>query len=229
MSTAAPPICDMTVVELAARVGPVPFYRVRTDPSPGTATEEDVLRIQCEEDRICELIDGVLVEKAVSDQTAGLASEIVRMLGNVVVPGRLGWIRGPDGFVRLFGTQLRAPDVSFVRRDQRAEQPLLDEGFSDVAPALAVEVCSPGNTVEELEQKRTEFFTAGTELFWIVYPDRQVIEVSTSSEGHTILGRDDTLDDGAVLPGFSVRVGDVFDAIDLRPAQKSGGESAPQN
>ena len=227
MSTAAPPMCDLTVAELAARVGPVPLYRVRTDPPPGTATEDDVERILSEEDRICELINGVLVEKAVSDQTAGLAVEIITLLNVFVKPQRLGWILGPDGFVRLFGEQLRAPDVSFVRSDQRADQRLLDHGFADVAPALAVEVCSPGNTVEELEQKRTEFFTAGTELFWIVYPDRQVIEVSTSVDDHSILSRDDTLDGGTVLPGFSVKVGDIFDAIDLKPSPNTDNKSTP--
>lgn len=62
MSTAALPQNEMTVEELAARVGTVPLWRIRTDPPPGAATEEDIQR---EESRLCELIDGVLVEKAV--------------------------------------------------------------------------------------------------------------------------------------------------------------------
>jgi Uma2 family endonuclease len=178
-----------------------------------------VERILRDEDRICELIDGVLVEKAVSDETAGLALEIGRLLGNVIVPRRLGWVLGADGFVRLFGTQLRAPDVSFARRDQRPQQRLLKTGYANEAPALAVEVFSPGNTVSELEHKRSEFFAAGTELFWIVYPDRQVIEVSSSPDTHHILGRDDTLDGGTVVPEFSVKVSAIFDAVDLTSGQ----------
>ena len=222
MSTAAPPVSELTATELAARVGAVPMWRIRTDPPPGTATEEDVERIRREEGCICELIDGVLVEKAVSDETAILAMEIGRLLGNFVVPRRLGWILGPDGFTRLFGTQLRAPDVSFARRDQRPGGRPLKTGYASDAPALAVEVFSPGNTIREIEQKRAEFFAAGTELFWVVYPDREEIEVSTSPDTHRISRRYDTLDAGQVLPGFTVPVADIFAALDLARGDDGG-------
>lgn len=215
MATIAPLQIDMTVEELAARVGAVPLWRIRTDPPPGTATEDDVERLRREESVLCELIDGVLVEKAVGDKSAFLAVTIITSLANFVLPRRLGWVLGPDGFVWLFGTQLRAPDVSFVRRDQRPGGKLLDKGYADVAPMLAVEVFSPGNTVREIERKRADFFAAGTELFWVVYPDRQEIEVSTGPETHRILGRDDTLDGGKVLPGLSVKIADLFAAVDL--------------
>lgn len=215
MSTITPPEIELTAGGLADRVGDVPLWRVRHAPPPGAATEEDVERIRREEDRICELINGVLVEKAVSDLTAFLAVELATLLNTVVRPGRLGWVLGADGFVRLFSTKLRAPDVSFVRREQRAGGRLLSRGYADVAPALAVEIFSPGNTVSELEEKRAEFFAAGTELFWIVYPEQRQIVVSTGPEEHCVLGADDMLDGGSVLPGFLLRVGDLFAAVDL--------------
>lgn len=215
MATIALPQTDMTAEELATRVGAVPLWRIRNDPPPGFATEDDVERLRRDEGVLCELIDGVLVEKAVSDKTAFLAVVISTLLTNFVLPRRLGWVLGPDGFVWLFGTQLRAPDVSFVRKDQRPGGRLLDKGYADIAPALAVEVFSPGNTVREIERKRADFFAAGTELFWIVYPDRQEVEVSTGPETHRVLGRDDTLDGGTVLPGFSLKVSELFAAVEL--------------
>jgi len=205
----------LTAEELAARIGAVPLWRVRTDPPPGTATEADVERIRRQEDRICELIDGVLVEKAVSDRTAFLGMELGRLLGNFVVGMRLGWILGADGYVRLFGHLLRAPDISFVRRDQRPGGEVLATGYSDVAPALAVEIFSPGNTTAELERKRAEFFAAGTELFWIVYPERREIIVSTGPNQHRTLGPEDTLDGGTILPGFTLRVVELFERVKL--------------
>jgi Uma2 family endonuclease len=215
MSTVAVLETSMTARELADRVGAIPLWRIRTDPPPGTATEEDVERIRCEEDRLYELIDGVLVEKPVSDETSILASVLITMLNNFVLPRKLGWVLAPDGFVRLLGTQLRAPDVSFARRNQRPAGRPLRKGYSSIAPALAVEIFSPGNTIEELEQKRPEFFAAGTELFWIVYPDRQEIEVSTDAQTHRLLGRNDVLDGSSVLPGFALKVADLFDAADV--------------
>lgn len=215
MSTIAPPESELTLAELIARVGDVPLRRVRRDPTPGTATEDDVERVRREEGRICELLDGVLVEKAVSDISAFLAIELATFLNNFVRPRRLGWVLGPDGFVRLYGTRLRAPDVSFVRRDQRVGGKLLSRGYADVAPALAAEVFSPGNTVSELEHKRAEFFAAGTLLFWIVYPERQEIVVSTGPEQHRVMTVADVLEGGNVLPAFTLPVVELFAAVEL--------------
>ena len=205
----------LTVEELAARVGAVPLWRVRTDPPPGTAREADVERIRREEDRLCELIDGVLVEKAVSEKTAFLAAELITFLNIFIRPQRLGWVIAPDGYYRLFGRLLRAPDISYIRRDDRPDGEILSTGYADVAPALAVEIFSPGNTTAELERKRGEFFAAGTELFWIVYPERREIVVSTGPEEHSTLGPDDTLDGGTVLPGFTLRVAELFERVNL--------------
>lgn len=214
---------DMTIEELAARVGAVSLWRIRIDPLPGTATQEEVERIQREEGVLCELIDGVLVEKAVSSKTAFLAAEIARILGNFVTLRRPGWVLGADGYVWLFGTQLRAPDVSFLRREQLDGGQLPDEGYVEVAPALVVEVFSPGKTVKEFERNRNDFFAAGTQLFWIVFPDRQEIEVSAGPETHSLLRRGDLLDGGTVLPGLSIPVSDIFDAADLK--DKTGPQS----
>lgn len=205
----------LTAEELAARIGAVPLWRVRTDPAPGTATEADVERIRREEDRICELIDGVLVEKVSSDLSSILAVELATHVGTFIRPHRLGWVLGPNGYYWINEHSLRAPDVSFSRRDQRPCQRVLDEGYSDIAPALAIEIFSPGNTTAELERKRDEFFAAGTELFWIVYPEQQEIVVSTSPDQHRTLGAHDTLDGGTVLPGFTLKVGELFERVTL--------------
>jgi len=90
MSTVAPPQTDLTAEDLAARVGAIPLWRIRHDPPPGTATEEDVEMVRRDEGVSCELINGVLVEKAVSDETAALAVELITMLNNFIKPRRLG-------------------------------------------------------------------------------------------------------------------------------------------
>lgn len=216
MSIVAPLETGLSTAELAARVGDVPLRRIRMDdPPPGAATEADVARLRDQEDRLYELIDGVLVEKAMSDISSILAAELIILLGNYVKPRRLGWILAPDGYYRLFGTRVRAPDVSFARRNQRPDGRPLKRGYAKVAPALAVEIFSPGNTENEIACKRSEFFAAGTELFWVVYPDREEIHVWTGPDHHTALRRGDTLDGGSVLPGFTVRVDQIFDAVNL--------------
>ena len=52
-----------TLADFLARVGNVPLNRIRFHPPPGTATIQDVIRVEEHEDRLCELVEGVLLEK----------------------------------------------------------------------------------------------------------------------------------------------------------------------
>lgn len=53
---------DWTVADLLAHFGPIDHRRIRQEPAPGTATEQDVLDIHDRENRLYELMDGVLVD-----------------------------------------------------------------------------------------------------------------------------------------------------------------------
>ena len=78
MASATDPL---TVADLLAALGPIPAHRVRSKPAPGTATERDVIEIEGREDRLCELYDGILVEKVMGFYEAYLATMIARLVG----------------------------------------------------------------------------------------------------------------------------------------------------
>jgi Uma2 family endonuclease len=205
---------SITVEDLAARFGDLPAWRIRTDPPPGEATEQDALTLAEDGDRTCELIDGVLIEKAMSAEASLIAAFFIEILGPYVRTRRLGWLLAPDGLIRLTGNRVRAADVSIIRRSQVPEGRFPRTPVPTLFPNLAVEVLSPGNTRREMNEKLDDYFSAGTELVWIVDPVSKSIRVFTSREHEVTLGVDETLDGGAVLPGFSVPVADVFNAAD---------------
>lgn len=192
----------------------MPADRIRTRPAPGTATEADVLWILDHEDRICEMIDGTLVEKAMSAEASAIALWIGALLNQFVRPRRLGWILGPDGILRISTDRLRAPDVSFIKRSEIRGERFPTAPIPQLSPSLAVEVLSPSTTSREMNEKLDDYFSAGTELVWIVDPASNSIRVFSSRENEVRLGINDTLDGGTVLPGFSVPVADIFSAIE---------------
>jgi hypothetical protein len=63
MSTTATNTNWVTMGDLLIQLGGVSPDRVRLRPPPGTATERDLLEIHRREDRLYELVNGVLVEK----------------------------------------------------------------------------------------------------------------------------------------------------------------------
>src|SRR5580698_1867194 len=76
-------------------LGDVPLERIIIDPPPGTATEADLLRLVERDKRLCELIDGTLVEKPMGFWEGQIAAQLIIILGNFVNPRRLGLVFAP--------------------------------------------------------------------------------------------------------------------------------------
>ncbi|MDB5298128.1 MAG: hypothetical protein JWO31_4111 [Phycisphaerales bacterium] len=201
-----------TAAEWLRSLGDVPPHRILVDPPPGTATVADVVRLSHHENRGVELIDGTLVEKTVGLRESIIAARIIRRLSNVVEPADLGFVAGEQGMIRMLMGNVRMPDVAFFRRaDLPGGRIPADDPAPRLAPALAVEVLSPSNTAEEMRLKLREYFDNGVRLAWLADPPTRTVRVYDGPDAFRSLGPDDTLDGGNVLPGFSVRVGDLFD------------------
>lgn len=212
VATAAPP--EPTLADIYRRFGPIPLRRVRLHPYP--ATEGDVVEINDREDRLYELIDGILLEKDMGFREGYLACVLIQILRSFVVPRKLGAVNGADGMMRLAPGLVRIPDVSFCTWDQFPNRQVQDTPVPALHPDLAVEVLSRGNTDQEMDEKLRDYFASGAALVWLVDPGPRTVLVFTSPDraAARTLTATDTLDGGAVLPGFAVPVRDLFAELD---------------
>jgi len=200
----------MTAQDLIDRFGPIPLARIRLDVSPGMATEEDLLRIRDRTDRLCELVDGILVEKVMGYWESYLAGLLLHFLNHFVRQHNLGIVAGADGMMRISRRRVRIPDVSFVSWARLPPGTLPTEPIPDLVPDLAVEVLSEGNTEQEMKEKRRDIFSNGCRLMWFVDHRTATIEVFTAMDRSIVLRENQTLEGGDVLPGFSLRLTDLF-------------------
>ena len=214
MPAALQPPMHPTLPELARRFGNVPARRIRLDRYP--ADESDVEDLHAVEGRSYELVDGVLLEKEMGFQESAIAVEITTRLKNFIRGKSLGVIAGADGMMKLAPGLVRIPDASFVRKAQFPGGRIGYAPIPNIHPDLAVEVLSPSNTVEEMDEKLDDYFTAGATLVWLVEPDTRSVSVFTSADRAAAvrLTIADTLDGGAVLPGFTLPVADIFAELD---------------
>ena len=132
-------------------------------------------------------------------------------LANYVKAQRLGVVLGAEtGFVLKRNPDIvRGADVAFVAAS-RIPAAGLPTKFWEGAPDLAVEVVSPGDTVEEVEEKVDDYLTAGTHLVWVVNPKRKTITVHKPAANPLVLRVQDTLEGADVVPGFRCNVADIF-------------------
>jgi Uma2 family endonuclease len=206
-----------TAADLQQYLGGIPLARIRLQPFPGQATEEDLLTILAREDTVCELIDGILVEKPRATFESRLAAILICFLELFLEDHDLGAVLAPDGLLRLFPGRVRAPDVSFISWKRMPNQAFPDEAIASLSPDLAVEILSESNTEEEMRQKVVEYFQAGGKLVWIVDPDARTVRVYTSPRRSILLTEDDTLDGRKVMQGFSLPIRQWFARASRRP------------
>jgi Uma2 family endonuclease len=110
---------------------------------------------------------------------------------------------------RLSEDTVRAPDVALISPSQLS---LLEpeRRVQPFSPALAVEITSPSNTFDELARKTQQYLDAGTRAVWIFVTAMRQIHVYSATAHPVILTAEDLLEDGALLPGFSARVEELF-------------------
>jgi Uma2 family endonuclease len=204
-----------TAKRLFERFGPIPLARIRTVPEPGSATEEDVVAINDHENRLCELVDGILVEKTVGAYESILAMEIGRLLGNWVKPRKLGVVLGADGMLKLAPGLIRIPDVAYLSIEKFPSGRFPRAAAPRLAPDLAVEVLSRHNTKQEMAEKLNDYFVAGSRLVWYVDPKPREVAVYTSPKRKRMVRGTQKLEGGDVLPGLIIDLAELFSDLPL--------------
>jgi Uma2 family endonuclease len=199
-----------TAVDLVARFGAISLERVRTVPLPGLATERDVIEIHDRENRLCELLDGSLLEKTMGSYESYLAALICRVLGEFVQRHDLGIVLGADGMLRLARGLVRIPDVSFISWGRLPGRVFPREDIWPLAPDLAVEVISHGNTGEEMDRKLRDYFTAGVRKVWYGYPELGEGGGYDDPSAYATLASGNTIDGGELLPGLQLPLSSLF-------------------
>ena len=198
-----------TPLDLAERFGDIPLWRICFDPPPGQASEEQCIAINERSQRLCELVDGTLIEKVMGSYESLIAGNIVTEFNNYLRTHRIGIALGADGMLKLRLKLIRVPDASFISREQLKRGTFPRHGVAAVAPTIAVEVISEGNTKREMQEKLDEYFRYGTIEVWYAYPKTKTIQRFTSPDSMESLTADQTLIT-PVLPDFSCLVGPLF-------------------
>jgi Uma2 family endonuclease len=179
--------------------------------SSKTMTAEELWRMPDDHMRH-ELVDGELKTMTPAGAEHGaIGIKLVIRLGQFVENKKLGVMFGPDtGFtLRRNPDTVRAPDAAFVKTS-RIPSSGLTVKFFEGAPDLAVEVLSPSDTVEEVEEKIAEYLAVGSSLIWIINPKRKTVTIHKPQKNPVVLHESDSLEGENVVPGFTCKVSELF-------------------
>jgi Uma2 family endonuclease len=154
-----------------------------------------------DEDTKAELIDGVMIVHSPAslrhDDIAGFLRGLMRFYA---ADKDLGLVLGPDGLVRIKKGRRVGADLFFLSKD-RVPKPLPKE-YKGV-PDLVLEVLSPSNRGEDLDDKRPVYREAGVKEIWFVDPDeREIILDRRRGDRYVTTTRSTGRVKSAVVRGF---------------------------
>lgn len=160
-----------------------------------------------------ELVGGQLVERHMGVFSSWIGALLCGHLVAHCLQTKVGYVWPADNGYTCFPDdprKLRKPDVSFVRRD-RLPSDAASAAYLSIAPDLAVEIISPKDLADEIDQKVAEYIEAGVKLVWVVHPLAKAVRVHRAGGSVTWLSEGDELSGEEIIPGFRLSVGSLFD------------------
>lgn len=158
-----------------------------------------------------ELIHGELVKRPSSGFEHGVCSANINVsIGTHTQAHRLGVTTVAATF--LLNTNpdhARIPDVAFVSAERLHLIEDRTRAFP-AAPDLAVEVISPTDRLTQVREKVADWLAHGVRMVIVANPRNRTVEVHRPQRAMVTLTEADTIDGGDVLPGWRMRVADVF-------------------
>ncbi len=176
-----------------------------------TAEFEAWITLSENANRRFELLHGEIIEKMPTQLHAAIVSLINFFLMSYLRNNPLGWAL-VEARYQLPGDEhnARLPDVSYVSGRNR---PLVRKGPAPYMPDLAVEVKSPDDGYLQMRDKATYYLANGSQMVWLVFPEKQIIEVYRPDMDVEILTEGETINGYDVLPGFTLAVQEIFAAL----------------
>ncbi|HEV3258825.1 MAG TPA: Uma2 family endonuclease [Gemmataceae bacterium] len=165
-------------------------------------------------DLLYEVVNGERVElPPMGIYEASIACLLDQHLGPFAAAQQLGRV-GVEYLFRLnpAARLQRRPDLAFVSYQRWPKnRPIPRTDAWDVVPDLATEVVSKTNLAEEIILRVQEYFQAGVQLVWVIYPVVRQVYVYESPTRIRVLVSTEELDGGTLLPGFRLPLSTLFE------------------
>ena len=171
------------------------------------ATEETLLSMP-EDGRKYELVNGRILVSPAGMRHGQIIVRLTMRLAGYVLDHHLGEVLDSSTGYRLPWGDVRSPDVSFVAAG-RLPAPMPSD-FGIVAPDLAAEVLSPGDSRSEVRRKVDDYLRWGVRLIWIIDPRAGNATVYRPGDSpHEVAGHQ-ALEGADVVPGFTCALSDLL-------------------
>lgn len=154
-----------------------------------------------------EWVDGALEKTDYMMKTNGLA--IVRNIKKAFYQTDFFRQQGElfaEVAVKLSEVRVRIPDMAAFSD----EQIVAAQGEDYPVPAFAIEIISPNESGFKIEQKAFDYFAAGVQVLWQIYPNLRMVKVLTSPQAVQVCLNQDVCSAAPAIPDLKITADKVF-------------------
>jgi len=173
-------------------------------------TERELERLP-KDDGKYELVAGELVLTPPEFLDHGIVcADLGYKIGTHVWTSNLGCVVGGKVGFWMTNGNLRSPDISFVSKERLAVLEPISKIFLKGAPDLAIEIISPRDSKNQLDEKLADYFLSGTKLAWVIDLKSRSASIHCEPVAKRTIADNEVLDGEDVVPGFSLKLRELF-------------------
>ena len=125
---------------------------------------------------------------------------------------KLGKVFDSSTGFKLSNNAVRSPDVSWVKIEKwNALTKEQKRKFAPIDPDFVLELMSPTDDLDKLQDKMREYMNCGIRLGWLINPDAKQVEIYRQGQETEVLNNPQTLSGEDVMSNLSVSLEDIFD------------------
>ncbi len=161
-----------------------------------------------------ELVDGKLVKKFMPGGEHGTIARRINKRVNLLDPDDQLGLMYFDTTFNVGSGWMPIPDLAYIKA---GHIPAITQKALKCVPDLVVEIHSPSDLRSKAEREATErkirdWQAVGVPLIWAINPEKKIVEVYHADQPQPVqqLGPNDELDGEDIIPGFKLKLGELF-------------------
>ena len=144
--------------------------------------------------------------------TGSRNAEINRQFGNWAKQDGRGVAGDSSTGFKLPNGAERSPDAAWVLRSRLSELTLEQkQKFLPLAPDFAIELKSPTDVFEDVQEKMDEYIQHGVRLGWLINPETRRVHIYRPGRGVEIMDSPLEISGDPELPGFILDLREIWE------------------
>lgn len=188
----------------------------KREPQPDASCTPEEMHWLEDDGYFYELEEGILVRYPSSPYSSMVRGNIISSLFAALDSAHDAWILSLGVGFQCFREKpntVRRASVSYIERHRISVEDTKKEQHCRIAPDLVAEVLIRGDLPGGIHNRVTDWLAVGVRVVWVINPESRTFIIHHRDGPMIPLSESDCLTCEELLPGFSCRVGDLFQTM----------------